>query len=77
FTIATKNGLSAKQRLQDLSALKVDDGWITKSLMLAAFEFGKDYYQHASEVQINRLGSMVAYQYHRADWKKEMGLYKQ
>ena len=77
FTIATKNGLSAKQRLQDLSTLKVNDGWITKPLMLAAFEFGKDYYQHADEIKVNHLGSMVAYQYHRTDWKKEMGLYKQ
>ena len=77
FTIATKNGLSAQQRLHNLQRLKVDDGWITKPLMLAAFEFGKNFYQDADEVQVNRLGSMVAYQYHHTDWKKQMGLYKQ
>ena len=77
FTIATKNGLSAKQRLQNLTTLAVDDGWVTRPLMLAAFEFGKDYFQHAENIKINRLGSMVAYQYHRSDWKKEMGLYTQ
>lgn len=77
FTIAIKNGLSAKLRLQNLNALTVDDGWMTKPLMLAAFEFGKDYYLNAKAVQINRLGSMIAYQYHRADWKKEMGIYQQ
>lgn len=77
FTIATKNGLSAKLRLQNLNALTVDDGWMTKPLMLAAFEFGKDYYLNAETIQINRLGSMIAYRYHRADWKKEMGIYQQ
>ncbi len=75
FTIATKNGKSAQQRLQDLTTLRVDDGWITKGLMLAAFEFGKNFFQQADKIQVNRLGSMVAYQYHQADWQKQMGLY--
>jgi len=75
FTIATKNGKSAQQRLQHLNTLPVDDGWITKGLMLAAFEFGKNFFQQADKIQVNRLGSMVAYQYHQADWQKQMGLY--
>ncbi len=75
FTIATKNGKSAQQRLQNLNTLRVDDGWITKGLMLAAFEFGKNFFQQADKIQVNRLGSMVAYQYHQADWQKQMGLY--
>jgi spermidine synthase len=77
FTIATKQGLSAKQRLQKLTKLPLNDSWITQNLMLAAFEFGKDFFQTAHEIKVNRLGSMVAYQYHRADWQQEMGLYKQ
>ncbi len=77
FTIATKNGLSAKQRLQNLTLWPVDDGWTTKGLVLAAFEFGKHFYQLVDEIKINRLGSMVAYQYHYSDWQKEMGLYRQ
>lgn len=75
FTIATKNGKSAQQRLQNLNSLPVDDGWTTKGLILAAFEFGKNFFQQADEIQVNRLGSMVAYQYHQADWQKQMGLY--
>ncbi len=77
FTIATKIGLSAEQRLQNLTLWPVDDGWTTKGLVLAAFEFGKNFYQLADEIKINRLGSMVAYQYHYSDWQKEMGLYRQ
>jgi len=75
FSIATKNGLPAKQRLQNLTSWPVDDGWTTKGLLLAAFEFGKNFYQQADTIKINRLGSMVAYQYHHSDWQKEMGLY--
>ena len=75
FSIATKNGLPAKQRLQNLTSWPVDDGWTSKGLLLAAFEFGKNFYQQADTIKINRLGSMVAYQYHHSDWQKEMGLY--
>lgn len=77
FTIATKNGLPAKQRLQNLTIWPVDDGWTTKGLVLAAFEFSKNFYQQTDAININRLGSMVAYQYHYSDWQKEMGLYRQ
>ncbi|KAF3977552.1 MAG: polyamine aminopropyltransferase [Methylococcales symbiont of Iophon sp. n. MRB-2018] len=77
FSIATKQGASARQRLQNLTELPVEDDWITQNLMLAAFEFGKNFFQQADDIKVNRLGSMVAYQYHRSDWQKEMGLYKQ
>jgi len=77
FSIATKNGLSAKQRLQQLTTWSVDDGWTTKGLLLAAFEFGKNFYQQTDAIKVNRLGSMVAYQYHHSDWQKEMGIYTQ
>jgi len=77
FSIATKNGLSAKQRLQQLTTWSVDDGWTTKGLLLAAFEFGKNFYQQTDGIKVNRLGSMVAYQYHHSDWQKEMGIYTQ
>jgi len=77
YSIATKNGLPAKQRLQNLTNWPVDDGWTTKGLLLASFEFGKNFYQQAGTVKINRLGSMVAYQYHHSDWQKENGLYTQ
>jgi len=77
FSIATKNGLSAKHRLQQLTTWPVDDGWTTKGLLLAAFEFGKNFYQQTDTIKVNRLGSMVAYQYHHSDWQKEMGIYTQ
>ena len=74
WTIATKNGKSARDRLQRLQHLPIDDGWSTLGLMQAAFEFGKDFYKTAESIEINRLGSMVAYQYHHSDWQQEVGL---
>ena len=74
WTIATKNGKSARQRLQALKTVPLEDGWMTRGVLLAAFEFGSDFYKERETIQINRLGSMVAYQYHHADWQQEVGL---
>lgn len=74
WSIATKNGKSAQRRLQELTELPLVDAWVTQPLLLAAFEFGKGFYQDSGSIRINRLGSMVAYQYHYADWQQEVGL---
>ncbi len=76
WTIATKNGLSGRQRIERFGILPVDDGWTTRGLMLAAFEFGKHYFDELNEVQVNRLGSMVAYQYHHRDWETQLGIFE-
>ena len=76
FTIATKNGKSAKQRLQLLETMPVDDHWMTKPLMLATFEFSKMFYANIDTIKINRIGSMMAYQYHRDDWQMRLGIYQ-
>jgi len=76
FTIATKNGKSAKQRLQLLETMPVDDHWMTKPLMLATFEFSKIFYANIDSIKINRIGSMMAYQYHRDDWQMRLGIYQ-
>lgn len=75
WTIATKNGLTPKQRLAALKELPVDDGWITKGIMLGAFEFGRHYFDDIERVRINRLGTLNAYQYHQTDWEKQQGIY--
>ncbi len=74
WTIATKNGRSPLSRLSSLKKMPVDDGWATKGNLLAAFEFGKGFFDEADSIEVNRLGSMVAYQYHLNDWNKEVGL---
>jgi len=76
WTIAVKHGSSPRARLAALDRLPVDDGWMTKGVMLASFEFGQDYFDGLEGIRINRLGSMVAYQYHQGDWQKEQGIFR-
>ncbi len=76
WTIAVKNGKSARQRIAELESLSVDDNWTTKGLMLAAFEFEKGFYADQQSVTVNRLGTMVVYRYHHGDWRRNMGIYQ-
>ena len=76
WTIAVKNGKSARQRIAELESLSVDDSWTTKGLMLAAFEFEKGFYADQQSVAVNRLGTMVVYRYHHDDWRRNMGIYQ-
>ena len=71
-----KHGSSPRARLAALDRLPVDDGWMTKGVMLASFEFGQDYFDDLEDIRVNRLGSMVAYQYHQGDWQKEQGIFR-
>ena len=75
WTIATKNGASPRVRLAALKVLPIDTDWITKPLILGAFEFGRDFFDDLPSIHVNRLGSMVAYRYHQHDWEKEQGIY--
>lgn len=75
WTIATKNGISAKQRLQNMESLPINDGWITKGIILASFEFGRHYFDGLDQIKINRSGSNVAYLYHHQAWEQEQGIY--
>jgi len=75
WTVATRNGSSVKHRLDQLKTLAVDDGWTTLDVLQGAFAFGKDFFKDLPTIKINRLGSHVAYQYHRSDWEKRQGVY--
>ncbi|MDQ7014906.1 MAG: polyamine aminopropyltransferase, partial [Gammaproteobacteria bacterium] len=73
--IASKEGSSAKRRLQQLKQLPIDDGWSSRAALLATFEFGRYFFDDLEQIKINRLGSMQAYQYHQQDWQQEQGVY--
>jgi len=76
WTIATQQGRSPRQRLAALETLPLDDGWTTKGKLLATFEFGQHFFKNRDAIQINRLGSGVAYQYYRKNWEIEQGVYQ-
>lgn len=75
WTIATKVGKSAKERLHNEDSFDVDDGWTRQAFVLAAFEFSKHFFASASAVQVNRIGSHQLYFYHQEEWQKQHGLY--
>jgi len=76
WTIATKNGISARQRLKNMESLPINDGWITKGIILASFEFGRHYFDGLDQIKINRSGSNTAYLYHHQAWEQEQGIYE-
>jgi len=76
WTIAVRNGAPARTRLARLDEpLAVDDGWTTRGVMLAAFEFSRHFFDDVPAIKVNHLGSMVAYQYHQNDWRREQGIF--
>ena len=75
WTIATKNGNSARARIANKAAIEVDDGWSTLGVLLAAFEFNKTYFDDLEKIKVNRINNQAAYQYHMADWQKQQGTY--
>ncbi len=75
WTIATKNGLSARARIAQKDRLDVNDGWSTKGVILAAFEFNQHFFEHLDTIKVNRINNQAAYRYHQADWEKQQGIY--
>ncbi len=75
WTIATKNGVSARARLAQKDHLTVNDGWSTRSVLLAAFEFNRHFFDQLDSIKVNRINSQAAYQYHKSDWEKQQGIY--
>lgn len=74
WSIATKKGASAKQRLQKLKEIPVDTEWITPPLIQTAFIFNKGFYDDKDKIKVNYLGSNQLYQYHQQAWERETEL---
>ena len=75
WTIATRMGRSPSERLKELpSTLPVSDHWVTKDLMLAAFQFSANFFSELPEVNVNKLGSHQLYHYHHQAWSVKEGV---
>lgn len=75
WTIATKMGRSASERIKQVAALQIESDWLSKQYMLAAFVFPANFFADVGEVKVNYLGSGVLYEYNRAAWQVEAELY--
>jgi spermidine synthase len=75
WTIATKNGQSALNRLKSTERIPLKTQWLTLDLARSAFNFPKNYFAKIPDIKINTLGSHTLYNYHQRAWQKEQGIY--
>ncbi|MEL4388840.1 polyamine aminopropyltransferase [Shewanella xiamenensis] len=74
WSIATLNGKDAQHRLAQLTELPIVDDWLTLGLVKGAFEFPANFYQDATNIKPNELGSLQLYHYHQQAWSETQGL---
>jgi spermidine synthase len=53
----------------------VEDGWVSRQQLLAAFVFSPTYFQGREAVELNQLGQHTLYHYHRDAWRTEQGVF--
>ncbi|MCO7226898.1 polyamine aminopropyltransferase [Pleionea sp. CnH1-48] len=75
WTIATKMGQSAQQRIQRHDKLWVTDDYVDLTLIKAAFAMPANFYRDKKSIEVNHLGSGVLYRYHTLAWQKDTGVY--
>lgn len=75
WTIATVHGKNALDRIKDVEILPVQDRWLSKAMMEAAFVFSPSFYQNTSHIKVNKLGSHQLYYYHHDAWAQNEGLF--
>lgn len=74
WTIGVKRGLSASERIANTSYLPVENSWISKAQMQAAFVFAPNFFNDKT-VESNPLGSHRVYNYHRQAWEVDDGVF--
>lgn len=74
WTIATKFGHAASERIRNAPDISVNSRWITKDLISKAFVFPKEFGKNAELIKVNTLNSYTLYQYHQEAWKAEQGV---
>ncbi len=75
WSIASKQKIAPRVRLEEYDEIPVEHEWLTRDLLMAAFEFPNHYFETAVDVEANRLGSNRVYRYHTEAWQKELGVY--
>ena len=76
WTIATKNGQSALQRLNQAHQLGVKTSWLTPELIKSSFNFPLNYFAELKNIEVNTLNNHALYQYHQKAWQQEQGIYQ-
>ena len=75
WSIASKQIQSPRVKLQQ-QRQPVDHPWLTRDLIVASFEFPRDFFAEADKIEANKLGTNRVYRYHTEAWQKELGIYQ-
>ncbi|WP_086745981.1 polyamine aminopropyltransferase [Pseudoalteromonas ulvae] len=76
WTIATRSGQPASARIAQVGNFPVQSNWVNQKYLHAAFAFPNNFFSSNKEIEVNRLGSGVLYDYYRQAWQTESELYK-
>tara|TARA_B100000700_G_scaffold331722_1_gene467553 strand:- start:31784 stop:33475 length:1692 start_codon:yes stop_codon:yes gene_type:complete len=72
WTIANKDQKSPSEKLKEINKNDIKSNWLTKDILLSSFEFGKNFYRHYDNIEVNRLGTGVTYNYYQNAWKNSI-----
>lgn len=76
WSIASKQLKAPRAKLLEYKTLPIEHTWLTRDLMIAAFEFPRDFFANAASIEANRLGTNRVYRYHIEAWQSELGIYQ-
>ena len=76
WTIATNGPKPIRIALVELDTTAVKHSWLTRDLLVAAFEFPANFYQDKNEIEVNHLGTNRIYRYHDEAWRGDLGIYR-
>ncbi|MES9906433.1 MAG: polyamine aminopropyltransferase [Sedimenticola sp.] len=75
WTIGTIHGLMPSKRIAQVDQLPVENPWLSKAALEAAFIFAPSYFEGTENIEINRLGSHLVYRLHHEAWSKQDGVF--
>ena len=75
WTLGTPTGKSGRERIAALGVGETPDGWLDGARIAAAFRFPPRYFDGLGDIEINRLGSHVVFNYHQQAWESRRGAF--
>lgn len=75
WTLGTPTGKPAPERIAAHGIGETPDGWLDGAIIAAAFRFPPRYFDVLPDIEINRLGSHVLFNYHQESWESRRGAF--
>ena len=75
WTLGMPTGKSGSERIAASDVGETPDGWLDGTRIVAAFRFPPRYFDDLENIEINRLGSHVVFNYHQDAWESRRGAF--